>query len=180
MATQIPASDSSKQPGSFFSSTMRLQNRAYLNRWTMATVATAPALVRGTGSAAKLKVTNAVDYIRAGEPKTQIGAGGEIVLTGSTMAALTQCKYLAYISAAGALAVARSEVVASTAAEPDLPGLPVGCVCLGYLKIVNVTNAFIPGTTLLSAAGVTDTYKDLIWPDSGPAMLDTAGSAGLQ
>lgn len=34
-------------------------------------------------------------------------------------------------------------------------------VCTGYVKLVNVTNAFVIGTTLLSAAGVTDTYVEL-------------------
>ena len=34
-------------------------------------------------------------------------------------------------------------------------------VCTGYAKLVNVTNAFVIGTTLLSAAGVTDTFVEL-------------------
>ena len=62
--------------------------------------------------------------------------------------------------------VQRFELVASSADEPDLPGLPDNSICLGYVLIVNVTNAFVLGTTLLSAAGVTDTYVDLVWPDS--------------
>jgi hypothetical protein len=34
-------------------------------------------------------------------------------------------------------------------------------VCTGYVKLVNATNAFIIGTTLMSAAGVTDTFVEL-------------------
>jgi len=34
-------------------------------------------------------------------------------------------------------------------------------VCTGYAKLVNATNAFIIGTTLMSAAGVTDTFVEL-------------------
>ena|SRR3990167_205194 len=156
-----------------------LQNlaRYMLNHWTMGTVAAAPALTIGTGSAAKVKIANAIDYIRAGEPQTQEAAAQEVVLTGSDMAIDTQCKYLVYIDADGSPAVARSEVVAETADEPDLPALPAGGICLGYLKIVNTTNAFVPGTTLLSAAGVTDTYKDLRWPDSGLSAFSIAGTA---
>lgn len=34
-------------------------------------------------------------------------------------------------------------------------------VVTGYCKLVNTTNPFVIGTTLLSATGVTDTFKDL-------------------
>jgi hypothetical protein len=54
-----------------------------------------------------------------------------------------------YADAATALAACR---------WPALP--PAGTVIVGVLSIVNVTNVFVPGTTLLSAAGVTDTYRD--------------------
>lgn len=45
---------------------------------------------------------------------------------------------------------------------------PDGTVICGVLSIVNATNPFIPGTTLLNAAGVTDTYID--GPDQGCAI----------
>ena len=41
---------------------------------------------------------------------------------------------------------------------PSLP--PIGTVIVGIVDITNVTNVFTPGTTALSAAGVTDAYHD--------------------
>lgn len=41
---------------------------------------------------------------------------------------------------------------------PSLP--PAGTVIVGIVDITNLTNPFIPGTTALDAAGVTDAYHD--------------------
>lgn len=41
---------------------------------------------------------------------------------------------------------------------PNLP--PAGTAIVGVASIVNITNVFTPGTTLLGAAGVTTTYRD--------------------
>lgn len=176
MAEQIPEPDSGLAYAHFFTAAQLMQNRAYMNRWLAATLATAPELVIGTGSAAKVKLTNATDIILKGVPQTQIAASVEATLSGTTLAALEQCKFLIYITA-GAIAALQGPIVASTADEPDLPALPADSVCLGYALVVNVTNPFIPGTTELGAAGVTDTFVDLMWPDSGPTALAEVGSA---
>lgn len=39
-----------------------------------------------------------------------------------------------------------------------------GLAPVGVIKVVNVTNPFIPGTTALNAAGVTATYTDWLYP----------------
>lgn len=43
-----------------------------------------------------------------------------------------------------------------------------GLCCIGAIKVVNVTNPFIPGTTALNASGVTSTYVDFLFPPINP------------
>ena len=177
MALQIPAPNTGKEYAIFFTAAERMVNRAFMNRWLAATLATAPALVIGTGSAAKVKLTNATNIILAGVPQTEIAAAVEAELAGTTLAAAEKCKWLVYITG-GVITALQGPIISTTiVAEPELPSLPASSVCLGYVLVVNATNPFIPGTTLLSAAGVTDTFVDLMWPDSGPTALIEAGSA---
>ena len=52
------------------------------------------------------------------------------------------------------------EVVTSGSKRPDLD--LTSEAAFGEVKIVNATNAFVIGTTVLSATGVTDTYADTV------------------
>ena len=60
-----------------------------------------------------------------------------------------------------ALGVGISQVGASFVGDGSMPDVPAGFTIFGIVKIVNATNPFILGTTLLGAAGVTATYFDV-------------------
>lgn len=180
MATQIPTADSQKQYPLLNSATLALVVRAFMNRWFPTVTNTGPGLVIGTGSAAKVKFTNAVDYIKAGVLQTPIAANAEAVLSGDVIPISSAALFLIYINSSGTQVGIRGAEVAATA-TPEAPGVPAGGVPVGWCKVVtDATHTFTPGTTLLSAAGITDTYGDWMWPTSGPAALSETGSAGLQ
>jgi hypothetical protein len=93
-------------------------------------------------------------------------------LTGANLAAGSVRRYLMLWDGASATTVvsvlaSNDQVVASYASSaaalaacrfPKLP--PAGTVIVGIISIVNLTNAFIPATTALTATGVTTTYLD--------------------
>lgn len=80
-----------------------------------------------------------------------------VALTGDTLPISSFRWYLAVIDTAGAVTMIPSEDNLN-----DLPAIPANKAPIGALKIVtDATHTFIPGTTSLNAAGITDTYYDL-------------------
>ena len=79
-----------------------------------------------------------------------------------TLAAGQLCSFLIVIDPANANAVSgvQGPIVNVGEAAP-VPAVPNNRVAIGALKVSNLTNPFIPGTTALSAAGVTTTYFNL-------------------
>lgn len=83
-----------------------------------------------------------------------------------TLAAGESCAFGIFVDSAGAVTYAQGPIVQNGLPCPvPMPpagfssvGAAGGKVIVGALKVANTTNPFIPGTTLLSAAGVTDTY----------------------
>lgn len=77
-----------------------------------------------------------------------------------TLAAGQSCAFAVFLDTAGAFTVAQGDIVAAGAPTP-VPVAPSGKAIVGAIKVSNVTNPFIPGTTAFSAAGVTTTYINL-------------------
>lgn len=96
-----------------------------------------------------------------------------------------QCYFTIGLDAAGAVVVVQgsyagqklsldptkglgsSQAGSSWVGDGSIPDVPDGVTPIGVLKVVNATNAFTPGTTLLDAAGVTVSYFDVAILPSG-------------
>lgn len=59
------------------------------------------------------------------------------------------------------LGVGVAQAGANWVGDGSMPDVPAGVTLFGIAKVVNVTNAFIPGTTNVDAAGVTTTCYDI-------------------
>ena len=77
-----------------------------------------------------------------------------------TLAAGQSCSFAVFLDASGNFTVAQGDIVDTGLATSVRPA-PAGKCIVGAIKIANATNPFIPGTTALSAAGVTATYVNL-------------------
>ena len=133
-------------------------NYFFLNGVASTTVATMPLCARAT-TASKVKTTNASTLREAGAVVALAATDNYWTLTGGNLAAGFARRY-ALIDTAGVASVLASTDAATSAACRWLTRPANGAAIVGILTIVNATNPFIPGTTLLSAAGVTDTYID--------------------
>jgi len=119
--------------------------------WASAGVATA------TVTSQVKTVTASTPYVVDGVILAKAATDNFWTLTGATFAAGLTNKWLLLVDAAGVASVVIG-TPAATAAAVVLPALPVSKAVFGVLTVVNATNPFIPGTTLLGAAGVTATY----------------------
>lgn len=123
------------------------------------TVATLPLVATATVTS-KVKTTNATVLKNSGVANAVAATDNAWTLTGTTFAAGLFRRYLLLVDAADAFTVQASSD-AATAALCLWNNLPAdGLAIAGILTIQNATNPFIPGTTLLGAAGVTATYID--------------------
>lgn len=137
-----------------------------LNNGVLATAGVA----RGTTASKVKTVTNPVAFIVDGQILSKAATDDFWTLTGATFAAGLANKWVLLVDSVGAASVAVG-TPAATAAAVVLPAIPASKAVFGVLTVVNATNPFIPGTTLLSAAGVTDTYVQ------GMDPLHTIGSS---
>jgi hypothetical protein len=121
-------------------------------------------LAIGTSSAAAVKNGNAFYYDISGD--SYYKASAETALSGDT---IPQNKYGAWrleINSSGTISIVEADDNATGYATPGLAvqGLPVESstkACMGYVTAMYTAAAgFIPGTTELSASGVTATYTD--------------------
>jgi len=123
---------------------------------------TAPTLAIGTSSTAAV-ANSAFTYNI--ENYSYSAAAAETALSGDTV---PQSKYGAWrleVSAAGTISVVEADDNATGYATPGLAidGLPQESsenACMGYVTAINTAGTFVPGTTGLDGAGVTDTYTD--------------------
>lgn len=115
----------------------------------------APGVVIGSVSAAKVKTTNTFTYCIDGVVYT--AASAETVFTDVTVQAASTTKYyLLSIDAAGTF------LITNGAVGGDIPALPANHAPVGYVRVVtDATGTFVPATDNLSDAAVTDTYYDL-------------------
>lgn len=77
-----------------------------------------------------------------------------------TLAAGQSCAFAILLDTAGAFTVMQGDIVAAGALCP-VPVAPLNRAIVGAIKVSNVTNPFVPGTTLFGASGVTTTYVNL-------------------
>lgn len=110
------------------------------------------------------KTVNTFTYKVDGVFKSKAATDNFFTLNGPNVPAGSFQKWYLCIDAAGAAVVIPGTPSAVSAAAVGLPALPQGASVAGVLTIANVTNPFIPATTLLGAAGVTATYVDGIDP----------------
>jgi hypothetical protein len=133
-------------------------NYFMMNGVLSTTVATQPVCATATVTS-KVKTTNATVLKESGVA-VALGASDNFwTLTGANLAAGFFRRYLLLDTAGVASVLGSSD--AATKAACTWGALPAdGTSIVGILTIQNVTNPFIPGTTLLGAAGVTATYID--------------------
>lgn len=84
-----------------------------------------------------------------------------------TLAAGQSCAFAIILDSAQAFTVMQGDVVAAGSLCP-VPQAPAGKAIVGAIKVVNVTNPFVPGTTLFGAAGVTTTYRNFTQHPGAP------------
>lgn len=142
--------------------------------WQVAAAAVAPPVVARATTASKVKTTATTQLILNNVPLSLTATDNLWTLTdaANTLAIGSVRRYLLLWDGTSATTVvsvqaSNDQIIANFATSATallacrwsfLP--PTGTGIVGILSIVNVTNVFTPGTTLLSATGVTDTYVD--------------------
>lgn len=81
----------------------------------------------------------------------------------TNLAAGQACTFLIVIDPANSNAVSGIQgPIVNVGDSCPVAAVPENRVAIGAIKVSNVTNPFIPGTTALGAAGVTTTYYNLM------------------
>ena len=132
-----------------------------LNGLASTTVATTPLVAIAT-TATKVKTTNATVLRNAGALNA-LGASDDFwTLTGGVLAESSFRRYLLLANASDTASVLASDDSTVSAAACRWSTLPAnGTAIVGILTVAtDASTTFTPGTTELSAAGITDTYID--------------------
>lgn len=125
--------------------------------------------IGGTASKVKIAAPNGagVDYAIDGILYHKADTDDFWTLSGSVLAVSSSIIYLLCINAAGTMSIVEGTAVLTADITSGKKPLnwpqPGAAVCpLGAVRVdTNASTTFTPGTTLLSAAGITDTYYDL-------------------
>jgi len=145
-----------------------------LNRpaFQVAAAAVAPPVCATGTVTSQVRTTATSQFFLNGVPRSLTATDNLWTLTGANLAAGSVRRYqllwdgttattVVSVAASDDQVIANFDGAASALAACRWPKLPPnGTVIVGVLSIANVTNAFVPGTTLLGAAGVTATYRD--------------------
>ena len=129
---------------------------------------TAAGLAEGT-NANTFKTTNTLTYTSNGVFKSKAATDNLAFSAGTALAASQACLFGVWINAAGTVTTSQGPIVA--AGDPcPVPGAPAAALTLvGLIKVTTSSSgAFTPGSTDLSASGVTGAYYD---------CMDMPGSA---
>lgn len=119
-------------------------------------------LATGT-NAGTIKTVAAISYAINGVFSSKAITDNISAAGGATQAAGTTGFYLVTINSAGTVTVRQGSVVPANSGQPLLlPSVPDTDTVIGSIKVVNLTNPFVPGTTAFGAAGVTATYTNLV------------------
>ena len=130
---------------------------------------TSGGLAIGTASAAAVKVSNTIHALVGGVLVT--AAGAEVALTGIDIADGTTNVVGIFVNAAGTLSAVAGTAGATLAAVVP-PQANATRALVGYVVIANASgDEFDGGTTLLSAANVTDTYINTLGAVAQPDVI---------
>lgn len=127
----------------------------------------------------KVRTTTTATYRIDGIFKSKASTDDFWTLSGTTVTDGNFQKYLLCIDASGAASIVEGTQGASAGAVV-LPAWPASKSVLGILQVQTVGATFVPGTTGLDAATVTDTYYDGFDPaliDDAPATITAAKPA---
>ncbi len=144
-------------------------------------------------TASKVRTTTTATWTLGGQFQTAVTSSDDLwTLAGTTVAASSWQKYLLMWDATGASGPVVVEGTQSTISAalvgwkninnvspygPIISLLNTGYVIVGVLTVAtDSTHTFVPGTTLLSAAGITDTYADGIDPTLLPVLSNRSGA----
>ena len=132
-----------------------------LNGMASTTVATTPGVTIGT-TASKVKTANATVLRNAGVLNALAASDDFWTLTGGVLAVSSFRRYLLLCDASDAASVLASDDSTVSAAACRWSTMPAnGTAIVGILTVAtDATHTFTPATTLLSDAGITDTYVD--------------------
>lgn len=137
-----------------------------------------PVFAIGT-NAGSVQHTAAALYAVEGIIFTKAATNNIPLVTGTpvNLAAGFSCLYAVDIDAAGLYTVvagkpARTADITAQNTRLEFPELPPATrTRIAIVRIVNVTNPFIPGTTALNASGVTATYFNVFQQPASPALF---------
>lgn len=137
---------------------------------------TAVGLAEGT-DAATIKTAATAQYQIGGQRYTKAATDNIAVTATAEQAISTFCMYLVSVVANGDVTVTKGTELGTDAAV--LPALPANSAPIGAFKIAtDGVTTFTGGTTDLGAAGITDTYYDLAYVNSGAdAATEVAASS---
>ena len=133
-----------------------------------------PATIATATTTSQVKSTATCTYLINGVFKSKTATDPLWTLSGTTVSASSFQKYLLLLDASGTASIQeglQSTVSAATVAwtnvsnysswAPLLTLLASGVCIIGAVTVAtDATHTFVPGTTLLGAAGITTTYQD--------------------
>jgi hypothetical protein len=129
---------------------------------------TAAGVAEGTNSAT-FKTTNTLTFTSNGVFKSKAATDNLTFTAATALAASQACLFGVWITAAGTVSTTQGPIV--TAGDPcPVPGqVTAGTTLVGLIKVTTSSAVtFTPGTTDLSASGITGAYSD---------CMDMPGSA---
>jgi hypothetical protein len=128
--------------------------------------------IGGTTSKVKFTASNAVgvEFAIDGLYYTKANADDVFTLSGTALAASQACIFLMCLNSSGTASIVQGDIVSSEDVKNGQttipwPTTPVSKCAIGAVLVeTDATHTFTPGTTALSAAGVTETYFDFPVP----------------
>jgi hypothetical protein len=129
---------------------------------------TAAGLAEGT-NANTFKTVNTLAYTNNGVFKSKGATDNLAFSTGTALAASQACLFAVWINAAGTVTTTQGPIVAAGDPCPVPSQTTAGTTLVGLIKVTTSSSGtFTPGSTDLSASGVTPAYSD---------CMDMPGSA---
>lgn len=129
---------------------------------------TAAGVAEGTNSAT-FKTTNTLTYTSNGVFKSKAATDNLTFTAGTALAASQACLFGVWITAAGTVSTTQGPINAAGDPCPVPTQVTAGTTLVGLIKVTTSSAAtFTPGTTDLSASGITGAYSD---------CMDMPGSA---
>lgn len=129
---------------------------------------TAAGLAEGTNSAT-FKTTNTLAFTNNGVFKSKGATDNLVFSTGTALAASQSCLFGVWIDGSGNVTTTQGPIVAAGDPCPVPSQTTAGVTLVGLIKVTTSSAAtFTPGTTDLSASGITDAFFD---------CMDMPGSA---